>query len=699
MGRYISMAAAKRALICIVMLCGLLAAMARVGGLPYLELPADGALVKAYYLQGAGAAIKLHKSMQNFPFLYEDLKAVALAYFDYQEYSDAYMLFLRLEKQRPSDAIVRAHRIFLSNVEAKAAPKLKAEFPNTTEARIRLLLGISELRAHAFESAKLFLNIDTSFLDVPDLLPYLLYKAELLYTIGDKYEAARVLIESLYSYPFYRPFYMLRARIFVEGGVPDGAFEDLEIAKALGADEYAVAYWTGRAHKQKGSFAEAIPYFTTAIKMKPALPHVWLERGDCYRYTNEKAKAIEDYREAFNRDPTLTVALVNMAVLNFDLGEMQVSRQLFDEAIETNPNFSSAYVERGNYHAACSMIEEAEADYLKAYELVPNDPYPLYRLASMFLNFADTDNAFKYAAEVVNKFPEYAPIKIVLGDISRLNEDFTTAIEFYRSAFESDPKNNVAARNLAAMLLEIRDFRGANEMARKALSIWQDDLPARYTLGLSELARGETDKAAVTFTGIINLDEGYAPAYYGLSLCAFARSNMNEGVMHIENAIRWNPSPQFVSFRAMIGLFEPAYSMGKEEEIFELLGSRDEQLRISFFVAALSKDFEAAKAKATELASLENTELQWLGQLLVEEIESGEPLSRPPGLKPPKRTLACLALALLYYARNERDACKNMLTFNVRSIDYLTPDFYLSSVFQTRLLLERPERKPAPVED
>ncbi|MFA4986217.1 MAG: hypothetical protein WC712_06510, partial [Candidatus Brocadiia bacterium] len=70
-------------------------------------------------------------------------------------------------------------------------------------------------------------------------------------------------------------------------------------------------------------------------------------------------------------------------------------------------------------------------------------------------------------------------------------------------------------------------------------------------------------------------------------------------------------------------------------------------------------------------------------------LDAATPLERPPALKAPERTIATFHLALLYYARGNDQAARNMLEYVERSNDFLSPDYYLGKLMYNRIITGR----------
>ncbi len=661
----------------LVLLVGFLAAASGLTGPPWTSLPFDGKMAAARAASDLHAAVSLYEAHPDWPFLRTDLLAAALSYYDLLEFAKALPLLKRLK----DDPQAAAH---LLSLDATASEDVLAAASRPLgHWRALLLEAVHRKRATGSWGKPEQIDFDPAAVPLPTFLPLVRIRAEALTLAGKPVEAYGLLMRGLQRFDRYLPFFLYAVKLIndtrSDGPVPTF----LERAAALGADPFTLAFEYGRYYKNRGDLKTAEKWFSRAIALKPADARAWLMRGDCRRFTGRRAEAIEDYRTAYNHDPTLTVALVNLAILSFESGEIQVAAQLFDEAVAADPSFASAWVERANFKAAIGLMQEAEKDYLEAARLTPKDPYPLFRLAEAWLRNGDYEAARRYAEAALERKSDYAPALVVLGDAARSEGDMRTAASYYRRALDSSPGDFTAARSLAAALLTLRDVKGARAAAMTALAAFDKDPLSNYVLAMTDLARGRFEAARSRLRFLLDDDIGYAPAWYGLALLEFATGRTAIAVSRLETAIRWKPDPAWVLFRAQLALLDPAFAMDDAERVISLLADPADRLLVDVARAALAKDVAALRSAVAELSKIPSRAK--LAAVLEKALNARNPSVRPPSMRPPQRTVACFYLALVLYARGREDAASRMLRFNLRSNDYLTPEYHLSAVLAARL--------------
>ncbi|HUS52439.1 MAG TPA: tetratricopeptide repeat protein [Thermohalobaculum sp.] len=187
---------------------------------------------------------------------------------------------------------------------------------------------------------------------------------------------------------------------------------------AIVADPRLSAAFENRAlaYEKLNQLNEALTDYAAAISLRPKAPGAYLGRGILMLNHGAPERALPDFGQALELDPTLIAARYNrgLAFLQLEqseLAELDFSDVIgrspqdagaylnrgrarsdqsketawndFDRAIALKPEWAAAWYMRGRFLDAKGMVDEANADFLRAYQLGHADPWLIERIRRM----------------------------------------------------------------------------------------------------------------------------------------------------------------------------------------------------------------------------------------------------------------------------------------------------------------------------
>ena len=109
---------------------------------------------------------------------------------------------------------------------------------------------------------------------------------------------------------------------------------------------------------------EALKYLESAVSEDPAHVQAFLYLGIVYLQINRVDDAIATYRKILPKggDETPRIAY-NLGNAYFTKGDFTLARQYYSQAIDADPSYSSAYLNRANALVRSGELSDALADY------------------------------------------------------------------------------------------------------------------------------------------------------------------------------------------------------------------------------------------------------------------------------------------------------------------------------------------------
>jgi lipopolysaccharide biosynthesis regulator YciM len=190
------------------------------------------------------------------------------------------------------------------------------------------------------------------------------------------------------------------------------------------------------------------------------------------------------------------------------------------------------------------------------------------------------EDAKEALKDILKEDPEYTDALLRLGDIAFRNEEYSTAIGFYRNARDISPRNLQALLSMEAVLEksghsdsalkileEIIEIDGNNltalykkrailekkekwddllSLQKTIIKLAQNDrekqreekkhLGYKYEYGRASLENGEIEKAEKAFRTLLKMDSSFLPSYLGLAEVMVTKGEPEEAINFLEKS-------------------------------------------------------------------------------------------------------------------------------------------------------------------
>jgi tetratricopeptide (TPR) repeat protein len=251
------------------------------------------------------------------------------------------------------------------------------------------------------------------------------------------------------------------------------------------------------------------------------------------------------FTEAIARTPGNALCYHNRAVYyGNELHDDETALKDFDKAVEINPTYMMAILNRGVTYEKLGKKEEAIAALEKAFAVNPNSPNPevIFRIANLryLLNdftgsVADYNRLLAMDKLYPRIYSHRAGSKAMMGQAEEALQDADKALS-------EDPKDEEAynSRGLANRVLGRLDEAAIDFSL--AIHIKEDYSRPYNNRGTVYLAQGQPERAIEDFSKAIELDSHYADPYSNRGAVE-QRLDRNEAALaDLDAALRINPN-------------------------------------------------------------------------------------------------------------------------------------------------------------
>lgn len=175
----------------------------------------------------------------------------------------------------------------------------------------------------------------------------------------------------------------------------------------------------------------------------------------------------------------------------------------FDKAIYFNPNYTEAYISNGKVNLEMSRIGPATANFVKAYQLDPQNKEVINELSFLYFNNRQFQKAIDLAQECNQCDNSYR----ILGMSNYYLEDYGKAEKYLKLALNKNDKDAEASYTLGLTYLELENGKDAIEKYQNAIALEPTRNQWMYELGL--ICYNQNDyKSALKYFNMA-VDKGY----------------------------------------------------------------------------------------------------------------------------------------------------------------------------------------------
>ena len=245
--------------------------------------------------------------------------------------------------------------------------------------------------------------------------------------------------------------------------------------------------------------------FVRAIELNPgyAYAHYWY--SIMLDNTGKKKQGLKELEIAYELNPLSVVILTNLASKKGTYGDTLKAKELFERAIEIEPQRTVTYTVYVVFLRSIKQAEEAIQVLTKTVQADSAYLTTYYnQLAYIYNEMGDLDKAIEAANKLIQLAPEEANSYDTRGDIYALNGKLELAIKNYEKAVEKDPNFATSSHKLTQAYLFSREYPKAEEMIKKAMTSENEHIrtTARTVSAFIPIFQGKFEQALSV------LDEG-----------------------------------------------------------------------------------------------------------------------------------------------------------------------------------------------
>ncbi|HSF51526.1 MAG TPA: tetratricopeptide repeat protein [Nitrososphaeraceae archaeon] len=289
--------------------------------------------------------------------------------------------------------------------------------------------------------------------------------------------------------------------------------------------------------------------------------------GFAYNKLEYRNYAIVCCDKAIEINPQYVNAYINKGIALFVLVRNEEAIKCYDKAIEIDPHVSMSYYLKGRILLAVGRYEEAIVCCDKAIEIDPYDTMSYYNKGNALSALGRYEEAIDYydkAIAINSQDAEAYYYKGVILSILGRNEE---AIVCCDKAIEINPQYALAYYYKGAALSDLGRYEEAIVCYDKTIEINPQDADAHLARGIALSTLGRKEEAIACFDKTIEINPQDASAYYNKGIVLSVLGRYEEAIVCDDKSLTIDPNYS----DALNGKAFALANLGKNEEALPLI--------------------------------------------------------------------------------------------------------------------------------
>jgi len=238
-------------------------------------------------------------------------------------------------------------------------------------------------------------------------------------------------------------------------------------------------------------------------------------------------------------------ALVSAAISAHRTGNSPLAEQLFEQALETDPNHADALQLMGLLAKAKGDLKSAEAWMRKSLAADNNQAHVHYNLGNLLKGQQKLAEALAHYAEATRIKPDYVDALVQQGEMLMALDRWPEAEKPLKRAFSEAPDSVGAVTAWADWHTYKGDADGAERILRAALVKQPGNPFYANNLGMLLSAQMRYEEALPFLTGLIDTMSDRPEVFLNIANTLVGLGRLGEAVNHYLKAINLNPRSNF----------------------------------------------------------------------------------------------------------------------------------------------------------
>jgi len=260
-----------------------------------------------------------------------------------------------------------------------------------------------------------------------------------------------------------------------------------------------------------------------------------------YSDKGELDQAIADYTQALKINPEFVTAYSNRGLAYSDKGELDQAIADYTQALKINPEYVNAYNNRGIAYYKIGELDQALDDFNQALQINSKYANAYNSRGVAYYKKGELEQAIADYTQALKINPEFAKAYSNRGLAYSNKGELEQAIIDYNRAIKINPEFAGFYNNRGIVYSDKGELEQAIADYNRALNINPEDPEAYNNRGNAYYKKGELEQAITDFNRALNINPENAEAYNSRGVAYGEKGKLDQAIADYTQAIKINP--------------------------------------------------------------------------------------------------------------------------------------------------------------
>lgn len=316
-----------------------------------------------------------------------------------------------------------------------------------------------------------------------------------------------------------------------------------------------------------GDYETAVRMYERMLTLEPGNPKLHKDMADALVALERRTEAIEHYRRALEKKPTLTPAWIGLGTLLAEEGQLSEAEEALRNAIEIGFDDFAARFHLANVLRLQGRIDEALPEYEAAVALEPGSVPLRTQWGRALMQAGQFAKAEKQLQGVVDEPGGLQLASVSLAQLYLRTGRADEAVALLERALEEDGQNVAVLELLASECTRREQFERAEQYYERAAAVEENSPRAILARGRREALRGNFTAAIAAYKDVLDQEPNHPGALVDLCAAFEHTGRLEQAAAAYERLLKLRPrDPQL--YKNAASVFE---RLGRRPQVISVL--------------------------------------------------------------------------------------------------------------------------------